>query len=317
MILITGGTGFIGRALIRQLMETGQQVRTLVRPSAETPRLPKGVAVEVTVCSLKDERGLRAAMKGVDTVFHLASSEHYGSRADLLGVDIQGTQAVVGAAADAGVSRMIYVSHLGADRASAFPVLKAKAIAENIIRTSGVPYTIIRSAVAYGPGDRFTIPLAVMIHSIPAVFIQPGDGATLIQPIWVEDLVTSLVWSLEDASKINQLYSIGGPEYLTLRQVLDTILRVIHKRRMLLPFPPAYLRGLTVYMEHNYPQFPASVLWLDDLAVDRTCPVDTLPREFGLLPAPFSQRLDYLHDIDWRKHASVYLSRKKMAEVRL
>src|SRR5512146_390907 len=156
MILVTGGTGFIGQVLIRHLVTQGRPVRSLIQPSRFSPHLPKGVPVEVAVCGLRDERGLRAAMKGVDTIYHLAGAERRGGRGDLLTVDIQGTQAISRAAADAGVKRLVYISHLGADRASAYPVLKAKAIAESHIRQSGVPFTIFRSAIAFGPGDEFS-----------------------------------------------------------------------------------------------------------------------------------------------------------------
>ncbi|MGA2490686.1 MAG: NAD(P)H-binding protein, partial [Anaerolineales bacterium] len=92
MILLTGGTGFIGRSLTRQLVETGQQIRLLLRPSPRTPRLPVGVSVEVAVSSLNDVRGLRAAMKDVDAVYHLAGGEGEGGRANLQAVDIEGTR---------------------------------------------------------------------------------------------------------------------------------------------------------------------------------------------------------------------------------
>ena len=92
MILVTGGTGFIGRALIRHLVELGYPVRTLIRPSQTSPNLPLGIAVDVAVSSLTDERGLRAAMVGIDTVFHLASGEWRGPRESLMQIDIQGNK---------------------------------------------------------------------------------------------------------------------------------------------------------------------------------------------------------------------------------
>jgi uncharacterized protein YbjT (DUF2867 family) len=156
MILITGGTGFIGRALTRQLVESGRQVRVLLRPSSQTPKLPTGVPVEVAVSSLGDVRGLRAALRGVDTVYHLVGGEGEGGRANLQAVDIDGTHNLCDASVDAGIDRFLYISHLGADRASAFPVLKAKAIAEEYIRKSGVPHTILRGSILFGPADNFT-----------------------------------------------------------------------------------------------------------------------------------------------------------------
>src|SRR5512146_1502255 len=121
MILVTGGTGFIGQALVRQLVAAGKSVRLLLRPSPTSPRLPRGVAVEVAVSSLKDERGLRSALKGVDVVFHLAGAERIGSRSNLEGVDIDGSRSLASVIRQAGVERVFFISHLGADRSSAFP----------------------------------------------------------------------------------------------------------------------------------------------------------------------------------------------------
>jgi NADH dehydrogenase len=235
----------------------------------------------------------------VDVVYHLVSAERRGGRADLLKVDIQGTQTLVRACADAGVKRIFYVSRLGADRASAYPVLKAKAIAENHIRQSGVPYTILRSAVAFGSDDWFTTSLARMAYSLPFLFPIPGDGTSLLQPLWVEDLVTCLTWALEDGGSLNQTYTIGGSEALQFREILKMVLDTAGIRRTVFPLTPAWLRIGTVLFESGNPNYPLSVFWLDDLAADRTCPLDTIPRVFGLMPSRFSQRLSHLQGVKW------------------
>lgn len=294
MILVTGGTGFIGQALICQLAGMGYQVRTLLRPSKQSPRLPIGVPVEAVVCSLKDERGLRAAMCGVETVFHLAGSEHNGVRADLQGVDIEGSRTVSQIAREAGVGRLVFLSHLGADRASAYPILKTKGIAERFILQSEVPYTIIRTAVVFGPGDHFTTGLVGLMKRSPMIFLMPGDGSTHIQPIRVSDLVTSMVLAMEDPRMANQLLQIGGPEFLTFREVTEAVAAAVRIRLRIVPFSPAYLRMLGVWVEHNTPDFPLPVFWQDYLAADRTCELDTLPRLFGLMPERLGKNLDYL-----------------------
>jgi NADH dehydrogenase len=299
MILVTGGTGFIGRAVVRHLVAAGYSVRILIRPSPRSPSLPVGVPVEVAVASLADLRGLRAALRGVDMIFHLAGGEGQGGRANLLMTDIQGTQNLAQVANDAGIQRIIYVSHLSADRASAFPVLKAKGIAEEHIRRSGVPYTIFRSSVVFGPGDNFTTDLVKLLRMSPLIIPLPNRGRTLIQPLWIEDLVTCLLWSLENPAYVNQTYEIGGSEYFTLRQVVEILLSVIHQRRFIVPISMPYLRALTVLMEHIAPNFPTSTFWVDYLAVNRTCDVNTLPRVFGLMPARFTYRLDYLIKPAW------------------
>lgn len=296
MILVTGGTGFIGQALIRQLIVNGHSVRTLLRPSQHTPRLPKGISVDAVVSSLLDERGVRAAMNGVDTVFHLAGGENQGSHVDLLESDIQSTQVLTHAAIDSGIKRIVYLSHLSADRASAYPVLKAKGIAENTIKNSGLTYTIFRSAVVFGPGDHFSEGLRAVLAKFPMIFILPGDGATLLQPIHVEDLTNCMVWALEDSNTINQTYEVGGGEYLSLRRIVEIIMDKTGIKRNFVELSPSYLRILTVTLESMVPVFPLSTFWLDYLAADRTCPQDSLPRYFGIMPARFAQKIDYLQE---------------------
>ena len=301
MILLTGGTGFIGRSLTRQLVESGHQVRILLRPSPRTPRLPTGVPVEVAVASLSDVRGLRAAMRGVEAIYHLAGGEGEGGRANLQAVDIDGTRNLTEAAADARVERFFYISHLGADRAAGFPVFKAKGIAEEYIRKSGVPYTILRGSILFGPEDEFTNGLALLLAASPGFLPLPSKGQTLVQPLWVEDLVTCLVWALDNPATVNQTYNVGGSEYISLRQVVETVMEVTHQRRLVVNWPTQSMRGLTILMEFIYPRFPTSIFWLDYLAVNRTCPVDTIPRIFGLMPARFISRLDYLRGGHWTR----------------
>ena len=294
MILVTGATGFIGRVLVRQLTETGQQVRVLLRPSPQSPRLPKSVPVEVAVVALNDERGLRAALRGVDHIYHLASAAAQGRDGSLFTTDIEGTRTLAQVAADVEIERFIFLSHLGADRASAFPVHKSKGIAEEHIRKSGVPHTIIRSSKIFGPEDGFTSALADILRFAPGILPIPGDGRTLIQPLWVEDLATCLIWALQNPDMVNQTYEIGGGEYFTLRQVMETIMSVTHTHRLLIPMPPPYMRVLVVLLDSFARQLNASTYWIDYVAVNRTCPVDNLPRTFGLMPARFSYRLNYL-----------------------
>ena len=300
-ILVTGGTGFIGQALVRHLAEAGYHVRILLRASSQSPNLPRSVPVEVSVSNLADERGLRAAMVGVDTVYHLAGAEWRGAYASLMEIDIRGTQNVVAAAADARVGRLFFVSHLGADRASAYPVLKAKAIAEEYIRRSGIDYTIMRAAIVFGRNDGFTTGLAQLLASIPRFFLVPGDGESLLQPLWVEDLATCLTWALEDERTFNQMYEIGGPEYLTFNQVAQIIMEELGIQRKLIHLRQPYLRALTVFLENILPSTPVSVYWLDYLATNRASSLDAIPRLFNLMPSRFSQRLAYLDAHDWRR----------------
>ncbi len=298
MILVTGGTGFIGRNLVRELVSLGLPVRTLLKPSSKSPNLPKGIPVDVTVCSLNDERGLMAALKDVDFIFHFAGTERLATRADLSSVDINGTRTLVKAAQQSSIQRFFYLSHLGADQNSAYPVLKAKALAEKAIVNSQIPYTIFRSAHVYGPGDQFVTSLARILKKSPGFFFLPGEGESALQPLWIEDLIACFVLSIHEPDHMNQVFDIGGGEIFTFKEILEAIMEQIQIQRMLVGFSPPLLRWLSVMVDQYLPKFPLSLYWLDSLAEDRTTRVDVLPREFGILPARFLNKLSFLSDFN-------------------
>jgi NADH dehydrogenase len=299
VILVTGATGFIGRALTPRLVEGGASVRCLIRPARRSPRLPKDVPVQVAIASLSDPKGVRAALVGVDTIIHLAGAEWHGQGGDVLAIDAGGTRALVELAKDAGVSRFIYVSHLGADRASAFPVLKAKGIAEEFIRQSGLNYTILRTSLLYGEEDVFVNAIAMVLRATPFFFFMPGDGTVKLQPLWVEDLVTCLEWSLDDLTTLNQTISLGGPEFFSFREIVQTVMRTIRTRRMIVPTRQPYLRWGAALLESLLPRSPLTTRWLDHLAVNRTTELVSVTRYFGLRPARFEQTIGYMRQKHW------------------
>lgn len=301
MILITGGTGFIGNVLIRHLDNLGHPIKLLIRPSKNSPRLPKNLPLDIAVTSLKDERGLRAAMKDVDCIYHLASAEMLGRKADLSDVDIKGTKALINAASSANIKRIFYLSHLGAERASAYPLLKAKGIAEYTIKNSGIPFTIYRSGIVYGKNDHFSNGLALLMQASPYFVMLPEEGRTMLQPLWVEDMARVLTWSLDMPETINKTIKLGGPEYLSFREICEIIVGVLGIRRKFVNVSPVFLNVLTELIEIIMPNFPTSVFWLDYLAIDRTAELDILPRQFDLLPARMSQHLGYLKKNNIRK----------------
>jgi NADH dehydrogenase len=296
-ILLTGATGFIGKALTRHLAETDYQLKVLIHPSKKSPDLPRGIPVEAAVSGLNDPRGLRAALAGVDIVYHLASQEALGARGNLLETDIQGTKNLVMAAESEGVERFFYLSHLGADRASAYPVMTAKAIAEDHIQKSNLEYTIIRSGIVFGPNDRFTLPLANLLRTIPLVFPLPDEGDTLLQPLWIEDLARILTWSLEEDHTKRELFEVGGPEHLSLRDIILYIQEVMDISRYPVSISTPVIRWATMFADYLSLKIPTNIFWLDYLATNRVCSLTTVPQVFNLLPSHFSKRIEYLRPI--------------------
>lgn len=309
MILITGATGFVGRSLLPCLTEAGYSVRCLLQPSPSGVRLPANAPVFVSLGSLTDRESIRSALAGIDTVIHLAGAEWTGSENGILHVDHAGTKILLEASVEADVRHIVYLSHLGADRASAFSIHKIKGILEEFIRQSGIPYTIVRSSLLYGPEDSFTNVMAALLRIIPGVFPLPGTGQVLMQPLWVQDLAKCLELSLGDDRLLNQTIYLGGPEFLNLDQILHIVMRQIGVRRILVPTPFPYLR----WMNHRLRPFmsgsPLTSNWLDHVSVTRICEVNSLSHHFNLRPAVFEHTISYLAKRSWLSDFRLLLNR--------
>ncbi|HOE35044.1 MAG: NAD(P)H-binding protein [Chloroflexi bacterium] len=294
MILITGGIGFIGGELVRQLTAMGLPYRYLLQPGDRDYLLPRNTSFDIVVSALSDERGLKAALKDVDAIFHLSSVEQIAGHQDLQQVEVGNVETLAKTASTAGIKRFFYLSHLGADRASAFGLMKAKGIAEHAIQKSGVPYTIFRSSMVYGQGDVFSSYLLGLFKVFPFFVPIPGDGSVLLQPIWVGDLTACMAWSLSMPETTNTILEIGGPEHLSFREILTLISARIKSNKKFLELNPLRMNRLIQFIQSTRKGFPGSAFWLDYLAENRICALDSLPRVFGINPARFQQKIDYL-----------------------
>jgi uncharacterized protein YbjT (DUF2867 family) len=287
MILVTGATGFVGKRLVRRLAgDANLQVRVLLSPGSDLSRLPRGVQVHAMMGSIKDADSLLAAMDGVHTIVHLVGTETRGRHARLQEVDVAGTQAIVEAALAARVGRLVYVSRVGADRASAFPVLRAKGEIEDLIRTSGLAYTIFRTSVLFGRGDRFSENIAMLARVFPFYFV-PGDGEMVFQPLWVEDLITCLTMALDSLDLIDNELAVGGPEILTYRRIVLRVMRASRSRRPIIGLPLLVHQAAAWFLDGLFVRWPFTEHWIELLATSHTCELGTIERNFGFRPSTF------------------------------
>ena len=284
MILITGATGFVGQSVLRRLThDHALQVRVLLRAKAHAQSLPVDVPIHIMLGSITDEESLLAAMDGVHTIIHLVTTEARGRHANLSGVDEEGTRKLVESARIARVGRIITVSRFGADKASAYPVMRTKGHIEDMIIKSGVSYTILRASVLFGQHDSFSEHIAMMARAFPVYFV-PGEGDTTLQPLWVEDMARCVVMSLEDLNLIDKVLDLGGPELLTYDRIVRRVMRASDSVRPIANVPLLWHSAAAWFLDGLFARWPYTRYWVDLLSANRTSELGNVERYFGFRP---------------------------------
>lgn len=283
MILITGATGFIGRHVVADLMQAGYRVRCLI-PEHRLHEVRWEHPPEIVVGTLMDDETLFRAVMGVHTVIHLESAQWWGGVRDLERIDFAGTRNLLEAARSARVGRVITLSHLGATPAAAYPLLRVKGAMEEVVRNSGLAYTIIRPGLVFGEDDAFFNHIAMLLTTNPFVFLMPGRGEVVLHPLYIDDIVSVLRQTLENINTVDQMLEVGGPEYITLHDLIRTIMRVTGRYRIILSVPPYLLRWINRLTRLILPRTLLTPQWLDILATNRAAQIGTLTRYYDLKP---------------------------------
>lgn len=290
MILVTGGSGFIGRRVVSRLAEGGSSLRVLARGQRHA-NLPEGV--EVARGDVVSGEGLPEAMAGVEKVVHLVAIIRESGGQTFEANIWRGTEKVVEAAKAAEVKKLVYVSAIGAQDNPTYRYLHAKWQAERAVKLSGLTYTILRPSIVFGEGDEFINALAGLVRYNPVVPVA-GDGKARFQPIWVEDLVTCIVACLDEDAHAGQTLEIGGPEQLTYDELLDIVKEALGRSRIKAHVPLAVMRPLAQVMEWVLPKPPVTGEQLKMLALDNIAETDSVMRHFGIQPRRLADSLDYI-----------------------
>jgi len=291
MLLLTGATGLIGRALLRRLTTAGEPVRCLVR---DPRRLGSDrVRVQIALGDLADPPSFRNAMRGVRTVVHLAGAirdQPLGSIEELNGI---ATWRMVQAAERAGVEHFVFTSALGAASHDRTRYLRAKALAERAVLASDVRHTVFAPSLYYAPGDAFLTLLERMAMVLPAVPIS-GRGRALYQPIWADDVAAAIAASLNGAAGNGRdRYELAGPQTLSYREIAEIALRAAGRTRPLVNVPmPVVSRGLRVIETFMKSRAPATWDEAELLEVSMTSPNGTADAEaLGVTPRAMGEVL--------------------------
>jgi NADH dehydrogenase len=278
----------VGRNL--QHVLTGGQLRILARavPNSSGDNV-EYVQGDVTVPST-----LGAAVEGCHTVINLVAIITEDGGATFDGVIRGGTEHLVDAARRAGVKRFLQMSALGARNDDRFPYFVAKWRAEEAVKSSGIPWTIVRPSIIYGPGDGFLTLLADLVRTFPIVPVA-GTGQSKFQPIAVSDIAGSLVAALEDSS-VGKIHELGGPDVFTYEELLDLVGAKIGKKKPKIRVPVGLLKPI-VKLSKPLPMKlrpPVTEDQLNMLAIDNCTDHSDTERLLGRSPLKLADNIDYL-----------------------
>jgi NADH dehydrogenase len=244
VILLTGATGNVGSALLRRLVAQNIPVRALVR---DPRRLgPERVRVQIALGDLSDASSFRHALRGVDTVIHLAAAIRDQERqgATIEEVTGLGTLRLVRAAEKAGVERFVFFSAIGASRHSQSRFFRAKALAEEAVEGSEMKTVTFTPSIIYSPGDPY-MTLLGRLAMLPVVPVS-GHGRAQYEPIWANDAAGAVLGLLErgagDGDGKHRTLELAGPQRLSYNDIVRTYLDVRHRRRRLLHVPVPLVR---------------------------------------------------------------------------
>jgi uncharacterized protein YbjT (DUF2867 family) len=242
VILLTGATGNVGTALLRRLTARGDRVRCLVR---DPRRLgPERVRVQIALGDLADPSSFRNALRGVDTVVHLAASiRDQPPRGSIEELNAVATLRLLRSAEKLGVERFLFFSALGATLHSPSRFFRAKALAEEAVSEAGMATTVFAPSILYSPGDPF-LTLLGRLSLLPALPVS-GSGRATYQPLWADDAAACVVGALDGHGSGRRRFELAGPDELTYDEIARLTLRSLRRSRRLLHVPrPLVRRGL-------------------------------------------------------------------------
>ncbi|MCH7809421.1 MAG: NAD(P)H-binding protein [Chloroflexi bacterium] len=294
MILVAGGTGFVGGGIVRELARRGKQFAVLTRDAARSADRFPGLSVEYREGDVRDPSSLESAIAGVDAVigcqqFPNSPIENPKKGHTFEEVDARGTENLVLAAKAAGAQRYVYLSGAGA-APEGYHWLRAKWRAEQAVRRSGLTYTILRPSMVYGPEDAALNRFLAMSRFQPFVPLIGAVGEQQMQIVFIDDVGRAAVECLDNPAAANQTFEIGGPDVLSMSDFVKTALQVAGRRRLLLPAPTFVMKALASVLQFM-PGRPLTPDAIDFITMDALADPTDISEALGLTPTPLREGL--------------------------
>ena len=279
MIAVVGATGFVGRHVVARLVASKTPIRAVSRTLG-----PRNAAVSAVAADLLHPSSLAVALTGVETIVHCAAitaDKKEAYRGQYHDVNAKGTRNLVDAAREAGVRRIVLLNGLGTRPGSEGSYMRTRWEMAEAVRECGLSWTALQPSILFGDSAPFPAAIARLARQFPVMPVL--GGGRKLQPLWIEDLVTCLIQSVNDPSKDSQTIDLGGPEQMTFAEIDDLILATIKVRRLKLPLPVPMARVAAGVMSvlPNPPLVPATLELFD---FDNTTDLDAVSRNFGFEP---------------------------------
>ena len=237
LVTIFGGSGFVGRYITWRMANAGWRVRVAVRRPNEALHVkPYGTVgqVEPVACNIRDDDSVRAVLHGADAVVNCVGTFDRKGRNNFNAVQDEGATRIARLAAAEGVTRLVHLSAIGADPKSASGYSRSKAAGEAGILAHFPQAVILRPSIVFGPEDQFFNRFAAMSRFGPVLPVVGGD--TRFQPVYVDDVARAAEMGVE-GSAAPGVYELGGPAVATFRELMQMMLGIIRRRRLILNIP--------------------------------------------------------------------------------
>ncbi|MCK4508855.1 MAG: complex I NDUFA9 subunit family protein [Desulfuromonadales bacterium] len=291
-VFLTGGTGFVGSEVLRQLLAAGHDVRALVREGSED-KLAFTERVEIHCGDVTDAASLVGAMEDCDAVIHLVGIIREFPRRGITfkEMHVTSTTNVLEATVKQGVQRYLHMSANGTRKCGRAAYHRSKWQAEELVRDTDLDWTIFRPSIIFGPGSEFVKMLAELIQRLPVVPVI-GDGQYRMQPVALEQVAAAFVKALEKPESIGATYHLGGGASYSYDEILDITARSIGREKVTKLHQPLFVIKPMIKMMQGSEYFPITSDQLTMLIEGNVCASAEWAQIFDLKPVSYAEGID-------------------------